>query len=156
MTDLKELLKEKFRLENQIKDIEEKIKLILEEQEFKEKEFKEEEFKEEEFKEEEFKEEEFKEKEFKEEKFKVDFKEEEEEQEGRIVGDIEELEKELSQFEEIDLDLKLEKSQLKEGFIPAFEDPNDGFEVKNIPYSQGIDNLSNLFNNKDLKINNFF
>ena len=137
MCDLKKLLKNKIKLEIQIKDIDEKIKLILEEKEFKEKEFKE--------------------KEFKEEKFKVDFKEEEEEeQEGRIVGDIEELEKELSQFEEIDLDLKLEKSQLKEGFIPAFEDPNDGFEVKNIPYSQGIDNLSNLFNNKDLKINNFF
>lgn len=128
MTQLKELLKEKFKLEDQIKDIEEKVKLILEEQEFKEKDSKEKEF-------------------------KVDFEEGDEE---RIVGDIEELEKELSQFEEIDLDLKLEKSQLKEGFIPAFEDPNDGFEVKNIPYSNGIENLSTLFDNKHFETNNFF
>ena len=47
-------------IEDQIKDIEEKVKLILEEQEFKEEEFKEEEFKEEEFKDKELKEEKFK------------------------------------------------------------------------------------------------
>jgi hypothetical protein len=91
--------------------------------------------------------------EFKEELIKVDFEEEEEE---RIVGDIEELEKELSEFKEINLNLELEKETFTHEFIPAFENPNDGFEVKNIPYSDGVENLSTLFDNKDFKTNNFF
>jgi hypothetical protein len=127
MCDLKKLLKNKIELEVQIKHIDEKIKLILEEKEFKEEVIKNE--------------------------FKVDFEEEEEE---RIVGDIEELEKELSEFKEINLDLELEKETFTHEFIPAFENPNDGFEVKNIPYSDGVDNLSTLFDNKDFKTNNFF
>jgi hypothetical protein len=131
MCDLKKLLKNKIELEVQIKHIDEKIKLILEEKEFKEEVIK---------------------NEFKVE-FKVDFEEEEEE---RIVGDIEELEKELSKFKEINLDLELEKETFTHEFIPAFENPNDGFEVKNIPYSDGVDNLSTLFDNKDFKTNNFF
>jgi hypothetical protein len=127
MCDLKKLLKDKIKLEIQIKHIDEKIKLILEEKEFKEEVIKNE--------------------------FKVDFEEEEEE---RIVGDIEELEKELSEFKEINLDLELEKETFTDEFIPAFENPNDGFEVKNIPYSDGVENLSTLFDNKDFKTNNFF
>ena len=126
MCDLKKLLKDKIKLEIQIKHIDEKIKLILEEKEFKEEVIKNE--------------------------FKVDFEEEEE----RIVGDIEELEKELSEFKEINLDLELEKETFTDEFIPAFENPNDGFEVKNIPYSDGVENLSTLFDNKDFKTNNFF
>jgi hypothetical protein len=66
------------------------------------------------------------------------------------------LEKELSKFKEINLDLELEKETFTHEFIPAFENPNDGFEVKNIPYSDGVDNLSTLFDNKDFKTNNFF
>jgi hypothetical protein len=132
MCDLKKLLKDKIKLEVQIKHIDEKIKLILEEKEFKEEVIK---------------------NEFKEELIKVDFEEEEEE---RIVGDIEELEKELSEFKEINLNLELEKETFTHEFIPAFENPNDGFEVKNIPYSDGVDNLSTLFDNKDFKTNNFF
>jgi hypothetical protein len=132
MCDLKELLKDKIKLELQIKQIDEKIKLILEEKEFKEEVIK---------------------NEFKEELIKVDFEEEEEE---RIVGDIEELEKELSEFKEINLNLELEKETFTHEFIPAFENPNDGFEVKNIPYSDGVENLSTLFDNKDFKTNNFF
>jgi hypothetical protein len=135
MCDLKKLLKDKIKLEVQIKHIDEKIKLILEEKEFKEEVIK---------------------NEFKVE-FKVDFEEEEEEEEEeRIVGDIEELEKELSEFKEINLDLELEKETFTDEFIPAFENPNDGFEVKNIPYSDGVENLSTLFDNKDFKTNNFF
>lgn len=126
MCDLKKLLKDKIKLEIQIKHIDEKIKLILEEKEFKEEVIKNE--------------------------FKVDFEEEEE----RIVGDIQELEKELSEFKEINLDLELEKETFTDEFIPAFENPNDGFEVKNIPYSDGVENLSTLFDNKDFKTNNFF
>jgi hypothetical protein len=106
MCDLKKLLKDKIKLEVQIKHIDEKIKLILEEKEFKEEVIK---------------------NEFKEELIKVDFEEEEEE---RIVGDIEELEKELSEFKEINLNLELEKETFTHEFIPAFENPNDGFEVK--------------------------
>jgi hypothetical protein len=132
MCDLKKLLKDKIKLEVQIKHIDEKIKLILEEKEFKEEVIK---------------------NEFKEELIKVDFEEEEEE---RIVGDIEELEKELSEFKEINLNLELEKETFTHEFIPAFENPNDGFEVKNIPYSDGVENLSTLFDNKDFKTNNFF
>ena len=133
MCDLKKLLKDKIKLEVQIKNIDEKIKLILEEKEFKEEVIK---------------------NEFKVE-FKVDFEEEEKEEE-RIVGDIEELEKELSEFKEINLNLELEKETFTHEFIPAFENPNDGFEVKNIPYSDGVENLSTLFDNKDFKTNNFF
>ena len=52
--------------------------------------------------------------------------------------------------------LKNKKETFTDEFIPAFENPNDGFEVKNIPYSDGVENLSTLFDNKDFKTNNFF
>jgi len=165
MCDLKKLLKDKIKLEVQIKEIEDKIKLILEERdELYEKEFKEkDELYEKEFKEkDELYEKEFKEKD---ELYEKEFKEKDEfkdlgyavleesiEEEPKIEGDVEELENELLDFKEInidsdnDSDLELEKKNKTDEFIPIFEDPSNGFIVNDIPQCHGLENLSLLTN----------
>ena len=135
MCNLKKLLKDKIKLEVQIKEIEDKIKLILEERdELYEKEFKE-----------------------KDELYEKEFKERDEfndlgyaaleesiEEEPKIEGDIKELENELLDFKEInidsdnDSDLELEKKNKTDEFIPVFEDPSNGFIVDDYCYYQNI------------------
>ena len=124
MCNLKKLLKDKIKLEVQIKEIEDKIKLILEERdELYEKEFKE----------------------------RDEFNdlgyaalEESIEEEPKIEGDIKELENELLDFKEInidsdnDSDLELEKKNKTDEFIPVFEDPSNGFIVDDYCYYQNI------------------